>query len=69
MVPSSDASLYHGLYQMMVVRGGLGVQVGGCLGAVCLANDMSGVVELGLVASFFLFFLYMCNDALEFRLC
>ena len=30
---------------MMVVRGGLGVLVGGCLGAVCLADGMAGVVN------------------------
>jgi hypothetical protein len=27
--PSSGASLYHGLYQMMTVRDGLGLRVGG----------------------------------------
>ncbi len=26
----SGANLYYGLYQIMVVRGGLGVLVGGC---------------------------------------
>ena len=36
MAPSSGASLYYDLSQMMVVRGGLGVRVGGSLGAVCL---------------------------------
>ncbi len=30
---------------MMAMRGGLGVLVGGCLGAVCLADGMAGVVK------------------------
>ena len=34
---SSGADLYYGLSHVMVVRGGLGVLIGGCLGAVCLA--------------------------------
>ncbi len=42
----SGANLYYGLYQMMVVRCGLGVLVGGCLGTICLAGGMAGVVEL-----------------------
>ena len=29
---------------MMAVRGGLGVLIVGCLGAVCLADGMAGVV-------------------------
>ncbi len=33
---SSGADLYYGL-STMAVRGGLGVLIGGCLGAVCLA--------------------------------
>ncbi len=41
----SGASLYYGPNQMMVVRGGLGVMVGGCLEAICLADDMAGVVK------------------------
>ncbi len=41
----SGANLYYGLYQMMVVRGGLSMLVGGCLGAVCLADGMAGVVK------------------------
>jgi len=35
---------------MMVVRVGLGVRVGKSLGAVCLANGMSGAVGFGLIA-------------------
>ena len=42
--PSSGACLHYGLPQMMAVRGGLGVLVGGCLGEVCLAFGMAGVV-------------------------
>ncbi len=41
----SGANLYYGLYQMMVVRGGLGVLVGECLRAVCLADAMAGVMN------------------------
>ncbi len=48
--PSSGTNLYCYLCQLMIVRGGLGVGVGSCLGAVCLANGVSGVVWLGLVA-------------------
>ncbi len=40
----SGAGLYYGLNQMMAVRGGLGVLVGGCLVAVCLADGVVGVV-------------------------
>ncbi len=55
---------FHYLCQMMVVQGGLGVRVGGCIGAVCLANGMSGAVGLGLVAIIsILFLLFVCNDA------
>ena len=36
---------------MMVVRGGLGVLVGGCLVSVCLADGVVGVVLQFLVAS------------------
>ncbi len=36
---------------MMAVRGGLGVLVGGCLAAVCLAYGVGGVVLEFLVAS------------------
>ncbi len=42
---SSGASLYYGLNQMMDVRGGLGVLVAGCLGAVCVAGGMAEVVK------------------------
>ena len=42
--PSSGASIYHVLSHMMDVLGGLGVRVGRGLGAVCLANGISGVV-------------------------
>ena len=38
--PSSGASLYYDISQMIVVRGGLGVRVGRSLGAVCLANGI-----------------------------
>ncbi len=41
----SGANLYYGLNQMMAVRGGLGVLVCGCLGAVCLADGMAEVVK------------------------
>ncbi len=41
----SGAKLYYVLYKMMVVRGGLGVLVFECLGAVCLADGMAGVVK------------------------
>ncbi len=41
----SGANLYYGLYQLMAVRGGIGVLVGGCLVAVCLADAMAGVVK------------------------
>ena len=41
----SGADLYYGLSQVMAVRGGLGVLIGGCLGAICLACDMAGVVR------------------------
>ncbi len=47
----SGASLHYGLNQIMVVRGGLGVLVGGCLGAGCLAIGMAGFVERSLVVS------------------
>ena len=60
MGPSSGANLYHDLCQMMVVRGGLGVRVGRCLGAVCLANVMSGAVVIGLVAACSLIFFWLC---------
>ena len=60
MGPSCGANLYYDLCQMMVVRGGLGVWVGGCLGAVCLANYVFGAVLLGLVAIISLIFFRMC---------
>ena len=47
---SSGASLRYALSQIMAVRGGLGVLVGGCQGAVCLAVGMAGVVGEFLVA-------------------
>jgi hypothetical protein len=49
--PNSGARLYYALSQMIVVRGGLGARVGRCLGAVCLAIGMSGVVGFGIVAA------------------
>ena len=49
--PSSGASLRYALSQIMAVRSGLGVLVGGCLGAVCLADGMAGVELQFLVAS------------------
>jgi len=49
--PSSGANLYHVLSHMMIVRGGLGVRVGRGLGAVCLANGISGAVRFGVVAA------------------
>jgi hypothetical protein len=49
--PSSGAKLHYGLPRMMVVPGGLGVLVGWCLGAVCLAVGMAGVVGTFLDAS------------------
>ena len=58
--PRSGAGLYHNLDQMMAVRGGLGVRVGGCLGAVCLANGVSGAVGFGLVAAYSLIFFCLC---------
>jgi hypothetical protein len=60
MRPNSGANLYHDLCQMMAVRGGLGVWVGGCLRAVCMANGMSGAVLLGLVAIISLIFFCLC---------
>ena len=42
--PSSGARLYYDLSQMMAVRGGLGARVGESLGAVCLANGISGAL-------------------------
>ncbi len=60
MGPSSGANIYHDLCQMMVVRGGLGAWVGGSLGAVCLANGVSGAVGLGLVAIISLIFFCLC---------
>ncbi len=41
----SGDNLYYGLSQVMAVRGGLDVLIGGCLGAVCLACGMAGVVR------------------------
>ena len=51
MGPSSGASLCYDLSQMMTVRGGLGVRMGMSLGAVCLANDISGAVLFGILAA------------------
>ena len=56
MGPSSGARLRYGLPQMMAFWGGLGVLVGGCLGAVCLAVGMAGVVGKFLEASCSLIF-------------
>ena len=62
----SGANLYYGLYQMMAVRGGLGVLVGDFLGAVGLADDMAGIVLQFLVAScsriFFCLFAMMSSS-------
>ncbi len=58
--PSSSANLYHVLCQMMDVRGGLGVWVGGCLRAVCLVNGVSGAVRFDLVAIISLIFFCLC---------
>ena len=60
MGPSSGARLRYGLPQMMDVRGGLGVLVGGCLAAVCLAVGMAGVVGKILEAFCSLIFFCMC---------
>ena len=49
--PSSGARIYYDLSQTIVVRGGLGVRVGRCLGAVCLAINNSGAVGFGIVAA------------------
>ena len=50
----------------MAVRGGLGVLIGGCLGAVCLAVGMAGVMLQFLVAScsriFFCLFAMMLSS-------
>ena len=51
MGPSSGARLYYDLSQMIVVRGSLGVRVVRSLGAVCLADGISGAVWFGLVAA------------------
>jgi len=48
---SSGASLYYVLSRMMVVRGGLGVRVVRGLGAVCLANGISGAVWFSVIAA------------------
>jgi hypothetical protein len=58
--PSSGTILYYDLTEIIVVRGGLGVRVGRCLGAVCLAISMSGAVGLGIVAACSLFNFCMC---------
>ena len=42
----SGADLYYGLSQVMAVRGGLGVLIGGCPWAVRLASGVAGVVKL-----------------------
>jgi len=60
MGPSSGASLYYDLSQTMVVRGGLGVRVGGSLGAVCLANGIFCAVWFGLVDACSLIFFCLC---------
>ena len=57
--PSCGANFYHDLYQMMVVRGGLGVRVGRCLGAVCMVNAMSDAVGVGLVVACSLIFFWL----------
>ncbi len=59
-VPSSGARLYHDLSHMMVVRSGLGVLVGRGLGAVCLANDIYGVVWFSVVVACSLINLCIC---------
>jgi hypothetical protein len=57
---SSGANLYHDLFQMITVRGGLGVRVDRSLGAGCPANGMSGAVGFGLVAACSLILNCMC---------
>ena len=58
--PSSGANLYFDLSHMMVVRDGVGVRVGKGLGAVCLANGISGAVWFGIVATCSLINLCLC---------
>ena len=58
--PSSGASLYYDLSQMMVVRGGIGFRVGRSLGAISLANGISGVVWIATVAACSLINLCLC---------
>ena len=60
MGPSIGVSLCLDLCQMMFVRGGLCVRVGGCLGTVCLANGMPGAVGFGLVDACSLIFFCLC---------
>ena len=60
MGPSSGASLYYDLSEMMVVRGGLGVRMGRSLGAVCLANGISGAVWFGIIAACSLINFFLC---------
>ena len=60
MGPSCGASLYYDLYQMMAVRVGLGVWMVMCLGAICLADGMSGAVGVGFVAACSLIFFCLC---------
>jgi hypothetical protein len=58
--PSSGASLYHDLSHMMAVRSGLGVRVDRGLGAVCLANVISGAVWFSVVAACSLINFFIC---------
>ncbi len=58
--PSSGASLYYNISQMMIVRGGLGVRVGRSLGAVCLANGISGAMWFGILVACFLINFCLC---------
>ena len=60
MGPSSGASLYPVLSHMMAVWGGLGVRVGTGLGAVCLANGISGAMWFSVVAAFSLINFCLC---------
>ena len=63
--PSSGANLYHDLYQMIIVRGGLGVRVGGCMSRGRLPGEWHarrcGVLSCRCLFPYFLMF--VCNDA------